>query len=178
MEQQLRHIMGMRHLHQKRKRPLRQNPSKKCWKWWKAKHIYLWCWEETESSFRADMETERKMEPTTYFTSCSLRLSLSLLFSLNVSSLSILSLLCRYSVRMLPSSLDPVFGPLFSSTVDERTVGILSDLKKKKTRLICSCCCSSGVKEQQSRFVQVQKNALIIGMWWMSLSSIQGVNML
>ncbi|KAF3839543.1 hypothetical protein F7725_018260 [Dissostichus mawsoni] len=36
-----------------------------------------------------------------------------------------------YSVRISSSSLDPVFGPLFSSTVDERTVGIFSDLKKR-----------------------------------------------
>lgn len=139
-----------------------RNPSQTCWEIMHCKKIFTFCsvWRDTESSFHGDMETEQKMEPTTYFSTCSLRSrSLSLSLSLSPS----LSLLCRYWLRISSSSLDPVFGPLLSCTVDERTVGIFSNLKgKKKEKLVCSCWSSSGVKEQQSHFIQVQKNTLLL----------------
>ncbi|XP_060905906.1 uncharacterized protein LOC132983566 [Labrus mixtus] len=51
------------------------------------------------------------------------------------------------------------FGPLLSSTVGKRTVGIVSNLKEKK-KLVCSCWGSSGVKEQQSHFTETMSSPL------------------
>lgn len=103
-------------------------------------YLVPFCWEETESSFRGDMNTEKKMEPTTYFSSCSLR-SVSLSFPPSLLLSLPLSLLCRYRARIASSSLDLVgffFGPLLSSTVDERTVRIFSNLKGEKKNLFAA----------------------------------------
>lgn len=86
-------------------------------------NLVPFCWEETESSFRGDMKTERKMEPTTYFSSCSLRSvslsfppSLLLSFSLSLS-LSPLQISCAHRFFLLGSCfffvvfLDPSSAP-------------------------------------------------------------------